>query len=313
MLQTFKALSDPCRLRLMAILLRGEFTVQELTVIIDTGQSRISHHLKTLAEAGLIRAKRQGTWSYYSVDDSNRFFSAFRPFLLEEFDSLPEHSADLAAIAAVFEQRRRRNLDFFDRHARQWDELVRTILPLPEYGRKLLGLLPSAGTLLEIGIGTGTLLMELAATANSVVGVDHSPAMLEEARLRLAASGVDNVELRLGEMAHLPIQDGTVDGIVLNMVLHHAADPQTVLQETSRALKAKGILLIADLARHDREMAREQLADQWLGFEEDELSGWLREAGYNLVSAEPVIGHGVQGTVLLVKAVKLDKTDKRRL
>jgi ArsR family transcriptional regulator len=67
MLETLKALADPCRLRLAAVLLSGEFTVQELTRIMGMGQSRVSRHLKILTEAGLLTVKRQGTWSYYSA------------------------------------------------------------------------------------------------------------------------------------------------------------------------------------------------------------------------------------------------------
>jgi DNA-binding transcriptional ArsR family regulator len=66
MLETFKALADPCRLRLTAVLLSGEFTVQELTRIMGMGQSRVSRHLRILRlhpsglRAGDGRAARPG-------------------------------------------------------------------------------------------------------------------------------------------------------------------------------------------------------------------------------------------------------------
>lgn len=302
MLQIFKALSDPCRLRLVAILLRGEFTVQELTAIIKTGQSRISHHLKILTDAGLLNVKRQGTWSYYRIDDTGGFFSSIRPFLVQELDRLPERTTDLAALAVVFEQRRRRSLEFFDRHARQWDDLVQTLLPLPDYCGKLLALVPLGKRLLEIGVGTGALLMELVKSGAEVIGVDHSLAMLEEARRRVLQGGISGVELRLGEMAHLPVSDISIDCVVANMVLHHAADPQSVLLEIRRVLTPGGQLLIADLVRHEREAAREQLADQWLGFEAAELAGWLKEAGFVQLSCERIEGDAGQETVFILSA-----------
>src|SRR6185369_13421867 len=274
MLDLFKALADPCRLRLVAVLLRGEFTVQELTRIMDMGQSRISRHLKILTEAGVLSVKRQGTWSYYRAGEQNAFFGAIRSAFERELEQLPQRHQDLAALAAVLEERRQRSLEFFDRHARQWDTLARTLLPSPDYRERLLALIPAAGTLLEIGVGTGALLPELASRAGQVIGVDHSPAMLEEARRRLAAAGQQGVELRLGEMTHLPLMDRGTGCVVANMVLHHAADPLAVLQEIARVLEPGGIVVLADLARHEREWAREQLADQWLGFEEQELRGW---------------------------------------
>jgi ArsR family transcriptional regulator len=301
MLDTLKALADPCRLRLTAVLLAGEFTVQELTRIMGMGQSRISRHLKILTEAGVLTVKRQGTWSYYRAGEANSFFAAIRPVFEHEIEKLPERSLDLAAVAEVLEDRRRRSQEFFDRHARQWDDLVRALLPVPEYRRQLLEQVPKGVAVLEIGVGTGGLLTELSTLATQVIGVDHSPAMLGEARRRLLDRGVSGVELRLGEMAHLPLPDASVGCVVANMVLHHAADPASVLAEIRRVLAPSGVLLLADLARHEREAAREQLADQWLGFDEDELSTWLTAAGFGDIRCERFEGEDGQETVLLVR------------
>jgi len=301
MLATLKALADPCRLRLTAVLLTGEYTVQELTRIMGMGQSRISRHLKILSEAGVLAVKRQGTWSYYRAGEGSSFFAAIRPAFEGEMEALPQRSQDLAAVAAVLEERRRRSQEFFDRHARQWDDLARTLLPVPEYRHHLLEQVPEGGTVLEIGVGTGGLLTELAARAARVIGVDHSPAMLEEARRRLTAAAVNGIELRLGEMSHLPLPDVSVACVVANMVLHHAADPAAVLAEIRRVLAPGGVLLLADLARHEREAAREQLADQWLGFDEEELSGWLTAAGFTQVAIKRIAAATGQESVLLVR------------
>ena len=294
MLDTLKALADPCRLRLVAVLLRGEFTVQELTRIMGMGQSRISRHLKILTEAGILTVKRQGTWSYYRAGEGNTFFDAIRPAFEREVESLPERAADLTAVAQVLETRRRRSQEFFDQRARQWDDLARTLLPVPEYRQRLLEQVSAGVRVLEIGVGTGGLLTELATRASKVIGVDHPPAMLEEARRRLTSGGVSGVELRLGEMTHLPLPDAAVECVVANMVLHHAGDPAVVLTEIHRVLTPGGELLLADLARHERETAREQLADQWLGFEKEELAGWLAAAGAGAdrVRLRPGAGRG---------------------
>jgi len=144
--------------------------------------------------------------------------------------------------------------------------------------------------------------VKLAAIASSIVGVDHSPAMLAEARSKIAAQSVGSIDLRLGEMAHLPLSDRSVDVVIANMVLHHAADPLAVLAEARRVLALKGILLLADLARHEREVARDQLADQWLGFEEDELRDWLNSAGFMHVEFMRIHAEAGQMSVLIVSA-----------
>lgn len=302
LLDLLKALADPCRLRLLAILLRGEFTVQELTGIMSMGQSRISRHLKILSEAGILSVKRQGTWSYYRVGGDALFFNAIRPAMEEAVATLPQRLQDMAAVAQVLEERRRRSQEFFNQHAGQWDDLARTLLPVPDYRDRLLALLPQGSSILEIGTGTGSLLTDLAARASRVIGVDHSPAMLEEARRRLTEAGLDSIDLRLGEMTHLPVPDASVACVVANMVLHHAADPLAVLAEIRRVLLPGGVLVLADLARHEREAAREQLADQWLGFEEEELTGWLTGAGFVHICCERIKGINGQEDMQMIRA-----------
>ncbi len=64
----FKALSDPVRLRLLAMIAchdDGEACVCDLTGAFEVSPPTISHHLKVLREAGLITARRRGTWIYY--------------------------------------------------------------------------------------------------------------------------------------------------------------------------------------------------------------------------------------------------------
>jgi ArsR family transcriptional regulator len=64
----FHALADPTRLRIVERLRAGEECVCNLTDTLETGQSRLSFHLKTLKDAGLVKDRRQGRWIYYSLD-----------------------------------------------------------------------------------------------------------------------------------------------------------------------------------------------------------------------------------------------------
>jgi ArsR family transcriptional regulator len=65
--RVFHALSDETRLCLVAMLRGGERCVCDLTAALDAGQSRLSFHLKTLKDAGLVQDRRDGRWSYYSL------------------------------------------------------------------------------------------------------------------------------------------------------------------------------------------------------------------------------------------------------
>lgn len=67
----FKALGDPVRLRLLSLIdsqPHGEACVCDLVGAFDLTQPTISHHLKVLREAGLVRGDRRGTWVYYRVE-----------------------------------------------------------------------------------------------------------------------------------------------------------------------------------------------------------------------------------------------------
>lgn len=302
LLSILKSIADESRLRLVAVLLRGEFTVQELTVILAGGQSRISHHLKVLADAGVVTVKRQGTWGYYRLVHDHPLLAALRPQLEASLAAWTEHVTDLGRLARVLEDRRRRSRAFFDLHARQWDELARRTLPVPDYRDRLLSLLPETAVMVEIGSGTGALLTELSCRAKRLIAIDHSPAMLDQARQRVAEAVLSNVEFRLGEMSHLPLADATAGVVVLNMVLHHAADPPAVFLEIRRVLQSGGVLVLADLVRHEREAAREELADLWLGFDEQEVTDWLRDAGFSEFYYEQITAGQGQESILLLKA-----------
>ena len=68
MAQLFHALSDETRLGILERLSRGERCVCDLTDALDAAQSRLSFHLKVLKTAGLVTDRRQGRWSYYSLN-----------------------------------------------------------------------------------------------------------------------------------------------------------------------------------------------------------------------------------------------------
>ena len=63
----FRALGDETRLRLLELLIAGERSVAALMEDTGLGQSLVSHHLRALREAGLVRDRRDGRWVYYSI------------------------------------------------------------------------------------------------------------------------------------------------------------------------------------------------------------------------------------------------------
>jgi len=82
--RSFHALSDETRLEIVGLLSHGERCVCELQDVLGAAQSRLSFHLKTLKDAGLVTDRREGRWVYYSLsrealDEIAKFAAEVRP------------------------------------------------------------------------------------------------------------------------------------------------------------------------------------------------------------------------------------------
>ena len=81
----FKALSEETRLRILKLLEEGELCVCDLTAALEMTQPTISFHLGILREAGLIKDRKAGRWSYYDIDFSDIMNRIIVPTVLERF------------------------------------------------------------------------------------------------------------------------------------------------------------------------------------------------------------------------------------
>lgn len=69
--EVFKVFGDPTRIRLLWALSEADRCVNELAELLDIGQSAVSHQLRLLRQARLVRYRRQGKTSVYSLDDDH--------------------------------------------------------------------------------------------------------------------------------------------------------------------------------------------------------------------------------------------------
>jgi ubiquinone/menaquinone biosynthesis C-methylase UbiE len=279
----FKILGEENRLRLLNLLLSKELNVQELTAILGIGQSRVSRHLKQLTDGGFLRSRRDGLWAYYRAaaeGEPRRLLDAVA-YLFEEEEL---YRADRRIAAELLKQGRAADLRFFDSVAPEWERLRLEILGELDLTATIAGTLPelAEGVVTDLGCGSGVLLPVLARKAASVIGVDASERMLLEARRRIQSNAATNVELRLGELEHLPMRDSESDWVVVNLVLHHLRTPLAGLQEAARVIRSGGGLIVVDLEKHRDELMRSRFGDRWLGFSRNELESWLTEAGFRV-------------------------------
>ena len=77
----FHALSDPLRISVIELLRNKELCVCDLCDALEVSQSKLSFHLKTLREAGLVRSRQEGRWIYYSLNIPQ--FAALEQYLSE--------------------------------------------------------------------------------------------------------------------------------------------------------------------------------------------------------------------------------------
>ncbi len=282
-LHLFKALADESRLRILHVLNRFELNVNELVSLLDMGQSRVSRHLKILAEAGLLESRRDGLWIFYSAPRSGQrrdFINAVLPFV----GDAPVLEADLAMAAGVIDERAAKTRQFFNSVAEDWDRMSSEVLGGFDLEEAILRHMPQSAVAVDLGCGTGNLAARLLEKAGQVIGVDGSARMLELARRRLSAEA-GRVSLRIGDLEHLPLRDGEADFACLNMVLHHLSDPVEALREVKRVMRPGGTLFLSDFDKHEHEAMRAEYGDRWLGFSAEAMRGFLHEAGFQ-VSAE---------------------------
>jgi len=282
LVETLKALGDPLRLRILALLGRAELAVGELAQVLDVAQPRVSHHLKVLRDSGLVRVRREGAWTFCALEAPGD--GKVGPGVLQALESLAEKDleparSDLARLERVLEARRQRSRAFFESAAGRWESLEPRLKGSGLRHQALSFLVPPGLTLVDVGCGTGFMTRVLASRAERVILVDHSPAMLERARIDLEGKVEARLEFRVGEVDSLPLEDGEAQGAFANLVLHHVPDLGEAMGELARVLCPGGTLVVSDLLPHQEEWLREEQADLRLGIDPEELARLAERAG----------------------------------
>jgi len=276
-LQSLRALAEPTRLRLLALLLEEELTVAELQEALGMGQSRISASLGMLRRQGLLLDRRVGKNIYYAAVPSA--IAPLREAITAAVTELAEAERDRQALQLVLNKRRDRAADYFDKLAGKFG---RTYIPGRSWQALAHGLLRLMPPLIiaDMGAGEGTLSQLLARTAKQVIAIDSSPGMVDYGSRIAKENGFTNLEYRLGDIEEPPIDSESVDVVLFSQALHHAARPQRAVESSYRILKPGGRILILDLASHTYEQAKELYAHLWLGFSGIELHAMLEKSGF---------------------------------
>jgi ubiquinone/menaquinone biosynthesis C-methylase UbiE/predicted transcriptional regulator len=294
-------LSDATRSRMLLLLERHELTVSELCTVLQLPQSTVSRHLKTLADAGWVVSRRDGTSRYYTLSLEERGAPARRLWALlrDQVGATAGADQDARRLKNVLARRQSKSQEFFETTAGQWDKLRADLFGTASHLQALPALLDDRWIVGDLGCGTGQVAFALAPFVGRVIAVDRSGEMLQAARRFV--KDLPSVEVRRGELEALPITDAELDAATLLLVLHHLSDPAGALKEAYRVLKPGGRLVVADMLPHDREEYRQQMGHVWLGFADDQMRRLLASAGFERIRIVPLpVNAAAKGPALFV-------------
>jgi ubiquinone/menaquinone biosynthesis C-methylase UbiE/DNA-binding transcriptional ArsR family regulator len=272
-------LADATRGRMLACLDGVELTVVELCDSLALPQSTVSRHLKQLADAGWVDARRDGTSRCYALT-IDRLDERSRRLWDLVHESLAESVAvrlDRRRREQVLNRRQRDTQAFFSDVADEWDRLRAELFGETSDLQLLPALLDPDVVVGDLGCGSGRIAATIAPYARAVVAVDSSPEMLDVARARLA--DFDNVQLIQGRIEDLPLESASLDLALVVHLLHHVADPSAALAEVARVLRPGGRLVIADVLPHPYDEYRRTMGHVWLGFGRPAIEAEFAQAG----------------------------------
>lgn len=288
-IETLKALSEPTRLRLLALLRHGDLSVKDLTSLLGQSQPRLSRHLKLLSDAGWIVRFPEGAWVYYRIAEDGELRAVWEAVfalvgldndvLRDDAERLTRLKAEQGALAQAF----------FQEHAARWDALRADLVPDGDVEAAIVQVLGKARVdrLLDVGTGTGRMLVLLRDLYASATGVDPTHAMLQVARATLAEKAIEHAQVRHGDGMALGLPRDSQDLVTLHQVMHFFDDPRPLLAEARRVLSPSGRLLIVDFAPHSVEALRSQHRHRRLGFDGEEVGRWLE--ALDLRVDEPIL------------------------
>jgi ArsR family transcriptional regulator len=282
-LKSLRALSDPTRLRIVALLEKDELSVNELQEITRMGQSRISTHLGLLQDSGLVESRREGKRTFYRLNSlADGALTEIIQLAVRGAQELPEQPGDRINLKRILNRRREQAQVYFSQIAGRFDRVYGPGRSWQAFGQLLLRILPPL-VVADLGSGEGLLSELLARRCKKVIAVDNSEKIVAFGAAKAKKNNLKNLEFRQGDLQNPPIEPHSVDLAVLSQALHHAEDPAKAIAAAFRILRPHGQILILDLRKHAFDKARELYGDRWPGFAESDLHSWLEQAGFKKI------------------------------
>ncbi|MEO1552775.1 MAG: metalloregulator ArsR/SmtB family transcription factor [Pseudomonadota bacterium] len=286
LVDALKAAGEPTRLRILALLRRGDLAVGELVQILEQSQPRLSHHLKTLTNGNLVERLPEGSWVFYRARNKGWAGRVLNALFAELDLNTAPFDQDAAALQKVRRERSVSAESYFSNIAEDWDRLRSLHYPETDIEAAILQKIGDQRfeRVVDLGTGTGRMLALLAPRAQEAEGLDLSHHMLTVARANLNRAEIGNARVRQGDVTDTPFDANSADLVIVHQVLHYLEQPDDLITEAARILKPGGQLLVVDFAPHDLEFLRESQGHRRLGIREDDMIAWADTAGLAIQS-----------------------------
>lgn len=317
-----KALADENRLRVLELLRDGEKCACILLEDLNVTQPTLSHHMKILCDAGIVKGRKEGKWVHYSLnrEGAERASAALRERLEPGEDSMSDRSEEIHEKVKSY---------YSELTTKKGGELASSVCTcaaggIPENIREIVKELPAeiieryygcgspipngieGFTILDLGCGTGRdvyVAAKLVGPKGKVIGIDMNDDQLDVAekyKEEMASKwGFSNVEFRKGyieDLASAGIGESSVDLVISNCVINLSPEKDRVFSEIWRVLKDGGMLYFSDIFA-DRKVPEEinthpLLLGECLGgsMSYDEFREIMTETGweeYEVVTSHP--------------------------
>jgi len=295
--ELYRVLSEPVRLRLLALAAEEELAIGELAELLGESQPNVSRHVAPLKQAGLVVVRKQGTRALVRLREGAASDAVVADALASGRELCESDSSESlpARIEGVLRARDAMAREYFARPhpSSSSDKVDPSMRPPVEMGAYLAAfslLIPRRKLAVDAGTGDGGLLEVLAPVYERVIALDRSGAQLAEAQERVKARGFTNVTLLEGDFAGTEVKKAVgagADAVFAARLLHHAPKPAAYVASLSRLLSPGGSLVVLDYAHHEDESMRDA-ADIWLGFEPSELKKFAQAAGLEWPQVTPL-------------------------
>lgn len=269
--ETLAVLGDENRVRLCMLLAERELNVGDLVRVTGMAQSRVSTHLGRLREAGIVRDRKDGAHSFYTLA------SGSLPTALTHVLGEARESDDATLLGdrerlAALDAERRAGRDVYS-PGRTWRSLAVGIAALLDLG-----------DVLDVGSGDASAAAMIAPYCRSLTCIDKSARAIEAAAEHLA--GQRHVTTSIADAEALPFAAASFDTVLVFHTLTYTEHPDRVLAECARVLRPEGRVVVLCLDRHRHEDVTARHGERHPGFTPDEVRALLEGVGLSVRTAE---------------------------